>query len=41
MDHCVCIGANLVDLGALTNFWYIFQPREEIYGCSRPAPAAG
>jgi NADH dehydrogenase I D subunit len=32
MDHCVCLGANLVDLGALTNFWYYYQPREEIYG---------
>jgi NADH dehydrogenase I D subunit len=32
MDHMVCIGANLVDLGALTNFWYFFAPREEIYG---------
>jgi NADH-quinone oxidoreductase subunit C/D len=32
MDHLVCIGANLVDLGALTNFWYLFRPREEIYG---------
>ncbi len=31
-DHQVCIGANLVDMGALTNFWYMFQPREEIYG---------
>ncbi len=31
MDHAVCLGANLVDLGALTNFWYFFQPREEIY----------
>jgi NADH-quinone oxidoreductase subunit C/D len=31
-DHLVCIGANLVDLGALTNFWYLFQPREEMYG---------
>lgn len=29
-DHFVCVGANLVDLGALTNFWYLFQPREEI-----------
>jgi NADH-quinone oxidoreductase subunit C/D len=29
-DHIVCIGANLVDVGALTNFWYLFQPREEI-----------
>ena len=32
MDHGVCLGANLVDLGALTNFWYFFQIREEIYG---------
>jgi NADH-quinone oxidoreductase subunit C/D len=32
MDHCVCNGATLVDVGALTNFWYLFQPREEIYG---------
>ncbi|HEX8088739.1 MAG TPA: NADH dehydrogenase (quinone) subunit D, partial [Blastocatellia bacterium] len=31
MDHMVCIGANLVDLGAITNFWYSFEPREEIY----------
>jgi len=32
MDHCVCNGSTLVDVGALTNFWYMFQPREEIYG---------
>src|SRR5262245_28321014 len=31
MDHCVCNGANLVDLGALTNFWYLFTAREKIY----------
>jgi NADH-quinone oxidoreductase subunit C/D len=31
MDHLVCIGTNLVDMGALTNFWYFFSPREEIY----------
>jgi NADH-quinone oxidoreductase subunit C/D len=31
-DHLVAIGTNLVDMGALTNFWYLFQPREEIYG---------
>jgi NADH-quinone oxidoreductase subunit C/D len=31
MDHLVCIGTNLVDLGALTNFWYAFRGREEIY----------
>jgi NADH-quinone oxidoreductase subunit C/D len=29
-DHIICIGTNLVDMGALTNFWYLFQPREEI-----------
>jgi NADH dehydrogenase I D subunit len=28
MDHLVCIGTNLVDLGALTNFWYYFNVRE-------------
>jgi len=32
MDHCVANGSTLVDCGALTNFWYFFQPREEIYG---------
>jgi NADH-quinone oxidoreductase subunit C/D len=32
MDHCVCIGTNLVDIGGLTNFWYLYQPREGIYG---------
>jgi NADH-quinone oxidoreductase subunit C/D len=31
MDHLVTIGTNLVDLGALSNFWYAFRPREEIY----------
>jgi NADH-quinone oxidoreductase subunit C/D len=32
MDHCVANGSSLVDTGALTNFWYFFQAREEIYG---------
>jgi NADH-quinone oxidoreductase subunit C/D len=32
MDHCVCNGTTLVDAGALSNFWYMFQVREEIYG---------
>ncbi|HEX2253271.1 MAG TPA: NADH-quinone oxidoreductase subunit D [Thermoanaerobaculia bacterium] len=32
MDHCVCNGSTLVDVGGLTNFWYLFQIREEIYG---------
>lgn len=31
VDHLVCIGANLVDLGALTNFWYLFNKREVLY----------
>ncbi|MBI2192745.1 MAG: NADH-quinone oxidoreductase subunit D [Planctomycetes bacterium] len=31
IDHLVCVGANLVDMGALTNFWYSFGVREEIY----------
>jgi NADH:ubiquinone oxidoreductase subunit D len=31
MDHCVCNGTTLVDAGALTNFWYTFEVREEIY----------
>ncbi|RKZ16259.1 NADH-quinone oxidoreductase subunit C [bacterium] len=31
MDHLVCIGANLVDIGALTNFWYFFNAREWMY----------
>jgi NADH dehydrogenase I D subunit len=31
MDHMTCIGPSIVDLGAITNFWYTFRPREEIY----------
>ena len=31
VDHCICIGTNLVDIGALTNFWYLFNKREEVY----------
>lgn len=31
MDHAVCLGTNLVDLGALTNFWYFFNVREMMY----------
>jgi NADH-quinone oxidoreductase subunit C/D len=31
MDHCVCNGSTLVDVGGLTNFWYLVQVREEIY----------
>jgi NADH-quinone oxidoreductase subunit C/D len=31
MDHAVCNAANIVDLGALTNFWYLWTVREKIY----------
>lgn len=31
IDHLVCVGTNIVDLGALTNFWYTFNVREKIY----------
>ncbi len=31
MDHIVCIGANLNDLGAMTPFLYMYEAREEIY----------
>lgn len=31
MDHLICIGAAAVDLGGLTNFWYFFNVREQIY----------
>jgi NADH dehydrogenase I D subunit len=31
IDHLVCIGTNLVDIGALTNFWYAFNVRERVY----------
>lgn len=31
IDHIICIGANAVDLGALTGFFYLFQYREMVY----------
>lgn len=31
IDHLVCLAANLVDLGALTNYWYLYNPREKVY----------
>lgn len=31
IDHMVCIGANAVDVGALTGFFYLFQHRERVY----------
>lgn len=30
MDHLICVCANLVDVGALTNFWYFFNVREKL-----------
>lgn len=31
IDHLVCVGTNIVDIGALTNFWYAFNVREKVY----------
>jgi NADH-quinone oxidoreductase subunit C/D len=31
IDHLVCVCANLVDVGALTNYWYLYNVREGIY----------
>lgn len=31
IDHLVCNAANMVDLGGLTNFWYLFAPRDDAY----------
>ncbi len=31
MDHLIAVGTNLVDIGALTNFWYFFNLRERFY----------
>lgn len=31
MDHLLCSGPHLIDLGALTPFWYLFQIRENLY----------
>ena len=31
IDHIVCIGANAVDLGALTGFFHLFTYREMVY----------
>lgn len=31
IDHVVCIGANAVDLGALTGFFHLFSLREKVY----------
>jgi NADH dehydrogenase I D subunit len=39
-DHIICLSANLVDLGALTNFWYLMQPREEIIALAESCSGA-
>jgi NADH-quinone oxidoreductase subunit C/D len=39
-DHIICIGTNLVDMGALTNFWWLFQPREEIIALAESCSGA-
>ncbi len=31
IDHLVCVCTNLVDIGALTNYWYFYNIREGIY----------
>jgi NADH-quinone oxidoreductase subunit C/D len=31
MDHIICIGTNVVDLGAITPFFVMFRAREDIY----------
>lgn len=30
MDHMICVGTNIVDIGALTNFWYFYNCREQL-----------
>ena len=31
IDHYVCIGTNVLDMGALTGFFYMFHEREQVY----------
>ncbi|HNY30465.1 MAG TPA: NADH-quinone oxidoreductase subunit D [Fibrobacteria bacterium] len=31
IDHSVCVAAAASDLGALTNYFYLFNPREKVY----------
>ena len=31
MDHLVCLSAGLLDMGAQTNYWYLFNPRNNAY----------
>ncbi len=30
-DHVVCLAANLVDMGGLTNYWYLYNEKEASY----------
>jgi NADH dehydrogenase I D subunit len=30
MDHMICVGTNIVDIGALTNYWYFFNARDHL-----------
>jgi NADH-quinone oxidoreductase subunit C/D len=31
MDHIICVGTNVVDLGAITPFFVMFRAREDVY----------
>lgn len=31
IDHFVCMGTNVLDMGALTGFFYVFAEREKVY----------
>lgn len=31
IDHLVCLAAGLLDMGAQTNYWYLFNPRSNAY----------
>jgi len=31
IDHLVCLSAALLDMGAQTNYWYLFNPRNDAY----------
>jgi NADH-quinone oxidoreductase subunit C/D len=31
IDHLVCLAAGLLDMGAQTNYWYLYNPRDDAY----------
>ena len=31
IDHLVCLSAGLLDMGGQTNYWYLFNPRNDAY----------